>query len=244
MPSMTDPNVAGGGLRTISRSPEFADVEAVRAAIADVNWYHRIDLGDGIVTPGLEGTDTRTESLDLPDDLSGKSVLDIGAWDGVFSFEAERRGAARVLATDSFCWSGEGWGTQEGFLTARRILGSRVEDQEIDVMDLSPERVGTFDLVLFVGVLYHLKHPLLALERVSSVTGDHLILDSHTAMTDEPDPVMLFYPGTELNDDPTNWWGANPPAVEAMLRDVGFRRMERTRPELIPEGRLILHAWK
>ena len=110
-----------------------------------------------------------------------------------------------MLATDSYCWNGEGWGTKEGFDTARRILGSRVEDFEIDVMDLSPERVGTFDVVLFVGVLYHLRHPLLALERVASVSADLLVFDSHTAMSEERRPVMLFYPGTELNDDPTNW---------------------------------------
>jgi tRNA (mo5U34)-methyltransferase len=228
----------------MNRSTGFQDVEKVRAEIANVNWYHQIDLGDGIVTPGVDDTPNRMTPLELPSDLSGKSVLDIGAWDGVFSFEAERRGASRVLATDSFCWSGEGWGTKEGFLTASRILGSRVDDLEIDVMDLSPDRVGTFDLVLFVGVLYHLRHPLLALERVASVTGEQLIFDSHTAMIEESDPVMRFYPGTELNDDPTNWWGPNPPAVEAMLRDVGFRRIERVHPELIPEGRLILHAWK
>jgi tRNA (mo5U34)-methyltransferase len=228
----------------MNRSTGFQEVEKVRAEIANVNWYHQIDLGDGIVTPGVDDTPNRMAPLELPSDLSGKSVLDIGAWDGVFSFEAERRGASRVLATDSFCWSGEGWGTKEGFLTASRILGSRVDDLEIDVMDLSPDRVGTFDLVLFVGVLYHLRHPLLALERVASVTGEQLIFDSHTAMIEESDPVMRFYPGTELNDDPTNWWGPNPPAVEAMLRDVGFRRIERVHPELIPEGRLILHAWK
>jgi tRNA (mo5U34)-methyltransferase len=228
----------------MNRSTGFQDVEKVRAEIANVNWYHQIDLGDGIVTPGVDDTPNRMAPLELPSDLTGKSVLDIGAWDGVFSFEAERRGASRVLATDSFCWSGEGWGTKEGFLTASRILGSRVDDLEIDVMDLSPERVGTFDLVLFVGVLYHLRHPLLALERVASVTGEQLIFDSHTAMIEESDPVMRFYPGTELNDDPTNWWGPNPPAAEAMLHDVGFRRIERVHPELIPEGRLILHAWK
>ncbi len=228
----------------MNRSSGFQDIEKVKAEIADVNWYHRIDLGDGIVTPGVDDTPNRMAPLELPSDLSGKSVLDIGAWDGVFTFEAERRGASRVLATDSYCWSGEGWGTKEGFLTASRILGSRADDLEIDVMDLSPDKVGTFDLVLFVGVLYHLRHPLLALERVASVTGDQLIFDSHTAKVEDPDPVMLFYPGTELNDDPTNWWGANPPAVEAMLRDVGFRRIERKHPELIPEGRLIIHAWK
>jgi tRNA (mo5U34)-methyltransferase len=230
--------------RAVSRSTEFGDVEKVRAEIAGVNWYHQIDLGDGIVTPGVDETAGRMAPLEVPSDLTGKSVLDIGAWDGVFSFEAERRGAARVLATDSYCWSGEGWGTKDGFLTARRILGSGVEDLEIDVMDLSPERVGVFDLVMFVGVLYHLRHPLLALERVASVTGHMLILDTHTAMTEERLPAMRFYPSTELNDDPTNWWGPNPPAVEAMLRDVGFERVERKHPELIPKGRLILHAWK
>jgi tRNA (mo5U34)-methyltransferase len=228
----------------VKRSSDFQDTEKVRAEIADVNWYHQIDLGDGIVTPGVDDTPNRMAPLELPSDLSGKSVLDIGAWDGVFTFEAERRGASRVLATDSYCWGGEGWGTKEGFLTASRILGSRADDLEIDVMDLSPDIVGTFDLVLFVGVLYHLRHPLLALERVASVTGEQLIFDSHTAKVEDPDPVMLFYPGTELNDDPTNWWGANPPAVEAMLREVGFRRIERKHPELIQEGRLILHAWK
>ncbi|MGI8615354.1 MAG: methyltransferase domain-containing protein [Actinomycetota bacterium] len=228
----------------MNRSSGFQDVEKVKAEIANVNWYHRIDLGDGIVTPGVDDSPNRMAPLELPSDLSGKSVLDIGAWDGVFTFEAERRGASRVLATDSYCWSGEGWGTKEGFLTASRILGSHADDLEIDVMELSPDRVGTFDLVLFVGVLYHLRHPLLALERVASVTGDQLIFDSHTAKVEDPDPVMLFYPGTELNNDPTNWWGANPPAVEAMLRDVGFRRIERKHPELIEEGRLIIHAWK
>jgi tRNA (mo5U34)-methyltransferase len=228
----------------MNRSSGFQDVEKVRAEIANVNWYHQIDLGDGIVTPGVDDSPSRMAPLEMPRDLSGKSVLDIGAWDGFFSFEAERRGASRVLATDSYCWSGEGWGTKEGFLTASRILGSQADDLEIDVMDLSPDRVGTFDLVLFVGVLYHMRHPLLALERVASVTGDQLIFDSHTAMIEERDPVMLFYPGTELNNDPTNWWGPNPPAVEAMLRDVGFRQTERKHPELINDGRLIIHAWK
>ena len=179
----------------MTRSSDFQDPELVKKEIAGVNWYHQIDLGDGIVTPGVDDSASRMAPLELPADLRGKSVLDIGAWDGVFSFEAERRGASRVLATDSYCWNGEGWGTKEGFDTARRILGSRVEDFEIDVMDLSPERVGTFDVVLFVGVLYHLRHPLLALERVASVCADLLVFDSHTAMTEERRPVMLFYPG-------------------------------------------------
>ena len=98
--------------------------------------------------------------LDLPASLEGLTVLDIGAWDGFFSFECERRGASRVVAADYYSWHGPGWGTKAGFQLAREALGSRVEDVDIDVMDLSPERVGTFDVVLFLGVLYHLRHPL------------------------------------------------------------------------------------
>ena len=79
------------------------------------------------------------------------TVLDIGSWDGFFAFEAERRGASRVLATDSFCWNGDGWGTKDGSI-ARKVFNSKVEDLEIDVLELSPEKVGTFDLVLCLGV--------------------------------------------------------------------------------------------
>ena len=102
---------------------------------------------------------------------------------------------------------------------------SKVEDREIDVLDLNPETVGTFDLVLFLGVLYHLRHPLLALERVLSVTGKQLILETHVDALDYPQPAMVFYPGNELNDDFTNWWGPNRSAVEALLRSVGFKEV-------------------
>ena len=134
----------------------------VREEIAGIDWYHTIDLGNGIVTPGVDNTRERLPVMQMPPDLTGKSVLDIGAWDGFFSFEAERRGASRVLAVDSFSWHGAGWGTKDGFDCARRVLNSRVEDLEIEVLDLSAATVGTFDLVLFLSVLYHMKHPLLA----------------------------------------------------------------------------------
>ncbi len=220
------------------------DADEIREGMGTVNWYHTIDLGHGLTTPGVDDTPKRIALLELPDDLSGWSVLDIGAWDGALSFEAERRGASRVLATDSFCWSGEGWGTKDGFEFARKAIGSKVEDQEIDVLDLSPERVGTFDMVLFVGVLYHMRHPLLALERVSSVTDRLLVLDTHVSLVDHDEPMMRFYPGTELNDDPTNWCGPNPAAVEAMLRTVGFTRFERKHEGSIPHGQFTVHAWR
>lgn len=220
------------------------NVDEIKTGMGNVNWYHTIDLGHGLVTPGVDDTPQRTAQLEIPKDLTGKSVLDIGAWDGALSFEAERRGASRVLATDSYCWGGEGWGTKDGFDFARAAISSKVEDLEIDPMDLSPERVGTFDVVLFVGVLYHMRHPLLALERLASVTRELAIVDTHVAMTDLDRPVMLFYPNNELNDDWTNWWGPNPAAVEAMLGAVGFTRFERQHPETIPDGRFTVHAWR
>jgi tRNA (mo5U34)-methyltransferase len=194
--------------------------------VSKVNWYHSIPLGDGVVTPGVDDTPSRLSKIHMPDDLSGKTVLDVGAWDGFFSFEAERRGASRVLATDSFSWSGEGWGTKDGFELARRTLGSRVEDRELDVLDLSPDSVGVFDVVFFLGVLYHMKHPLLALERVSSVTRELLIMSTFVDATWTRRPAAAFYPRAEANSDPTNWWGPNPGAVVAMLETAGFTRVD------------------
>ena len=197
----------------------------LRSRVAALRWYHSIDLGQGVVTPGTDNSPYRLARLDLPASLAGKTVLDVGAWDGFFSFECERRGAARVVAADFYSWHDTGWGTKAGFQLARQALGSRVEDVDIDVMDLSPERTGTFDVVLFLGVLYHLRHPLLALERIASVARDLLILETVVDMVGVSRPAMAFYPGRELNNDPTNWWAPNIPAVHGMLNSVGFHRV-------------------
>jgi tRNA (mo5U34)-methyltransferase len=243
------------------------DSEDLRAQVSAIRWYHTIDLGQGVVTPGVDDTAVRLARLNLPATLAGLTVLDVGAWDGFFSFEAERRGAARVVASDSYSWHGPTWSTKAGFQLARRALGSRVEDIDVDVMDLSPGRVGVFDVVLFLGVLYHLRHPLLALERVASVTRGLLILETVVDMVGFRRPAAAFYPDRELNDDPTNWWGPNVPALHAMLRSVGFERvrtvtrerstLHRTvralvravrrtdRPDLaFRQDRAVVHAWK
>jgi tRNA (mo5U34)-methyltransferase len=243
------------------------DAEQLNAEVARIRWFHSIPLPHGIVTPGVDRSSQRLATFKLPEDLRGKTVLDIGAWDGFFSFEAERRGASRVLATDSFSWSGEGWGSKAGFELARTALGSTVEDKEIDVLELSADAVGVFDLVLFLGVLYHMRHPLLALERVASVTREQLILDTHADLLWRRRPAMAFYPGDELGHDPTNWWGPNPAAVEAMLRAVGFtsvevvarlpafprriiraaRQQARGRASFVgtlSQARVVFHAWR
>ena len=101
-------------------------------------------------------------ALHLPD-LTGKTVLDVGARDGYFSFAAERFGASRVLAIDGGNWRKPGG--KRRFDRLRKALDSHVEDLDVDVLDVSPETVGRFDVVLFLGVLFHTCDPLLALER-------------------------------------------------------------------------------
>jgi tRNA (mo5U34)-methyltransferase len=241
--------------RLRARETETMDPEMLRREVDRIKWWHPIDLGHGIVTPGADVTPQRLREIRMPDDLTGLTVLDIGAWDGFFSFEAERRGARRVMATDSFCWDGGGWGTKAGFDLARKALNSKVEDQRSEVIALSPETIGVFDVVLFLGVLYHMKHPLLALERVASVTRRQLIMQTQVDMLAVNRPAMAFYPGAELNGDPTNWVGLNPAAVVAMLQLVGFTRVEilsKSFPDHVPidtietvrPNHITLHAWK
>src|SRR5687767_8581888 len=198
--------------------------------VAAHRWYHSIDLGSGVVTRGSDDTPVRLAQLQLPGSLAGRTVLDIGAWDGFFSFECERRGAARVVATDYYSWRGSGWGAKAGFQLAREALGSKVEDVDIDVMDIAPERLGTFDIVLFLGVLYHLRHPLLALEKIAAVTRELLILETVVDLVGLGRPAMAFYPDRELNTDPTNWWGPNQEAVIGMLKYAGFEEVQVVTP--------------
>ena len=199
-------------------------VEKLRHEVDSIKWYHQIDLGNGIITPGVDNSSRKLARLQMPARLDNKAVLDIGAWDGFFSFEAERRGAKRVLAIDSFVWEDKTWGSKRGFLLARKVLGSVVEDRNMDILELSPEAVGEFDVVLCGGVLYHMKHPLLALEKVASVTakGGLAIIETVCGWLYCRQPVIPFYPGAELNRDSTNWCAPNPAATVALLKVAGF----------------------
>ena len=146
--------------------------DVFRKDLQATGWWHSIDLGDGYVTPGVRKLDDlqeRYNSFRLPDDLSGKRVLDIGCWDGFFSFEAERHGA-EVVAIDRW--------RPENFFKAHHALNSKVEFHEMSVYELSRSKLGSFDVVLFMGVLYHLQHPLLALQRVCEMTQEIAVIES------------------------------------------------------------------
>jgi tRNA (mo5U34)-methyltransferase len=223
------------------------------------NWHAPFDFGDGLRTQSWHVERRfrrRLRLLQIPNDLSGKTVLDIGAWDGFFSFEFERRGAKRVLSVDTYAWDNGGL---ECFLFAREHFKSKVEHQRLDVHDLSPQEIGTFDLVFCAGVLYHVRHPLLALEKIRSVAADQLILETHQLIPalHEHVPVIRFFPGDDRGNGnfpggfPTKTWALR--AIEA----AGFARSEviystnsRWLKKLVAlvtnvpqRGRLIVHAF-
>src|ERR1051326_562902 len=189
----------------------------------DSGWWHSFQLPDGRVFRGVNSVETlqyRIGRFPIAADLTGKRVLDIGAWDGWFSFEMERRGAEGV-AIDT-------WDNPR-FRQMHAIYDSRVEYRQMDVMDLAPETAGRFDIVLFRGVLFPLNHPLMARERVCSVTAELAAVDSYVLRDDfNPDarPVLEFYETDEMEGQTDNWCAPNLACLMAMCRTAGFARVD------------------
>ena len=226
----------------------------LRARVDGLLWYHSIDLGGGVVTPGVSKTPVRTEALP---DFNGRSVLDIGAWDGYYSFLAERGGAARVLALDHYMWQLDFVARQaywdecarrgvlpdpardrefltrddlpgrRGFDLARQALNSRVEPVVGDFMSMDLDELGSFDVVLMLGVLYHLPEPFQALQRLRRITREVAVIETEAVQIvgRESEPLSLFLPGDEMNADHTNWNAVTEAGLHAMCRAAGFRRV-------------------
>lgn len=213
----------------VEEQPAVKDWFRARVEAEDY-WFHRIELAPDLVTPGW--SDPRSEKLPhfgLPSDMSGMRVLDVGCADGFFSFEAERRGAAEVIAIDSFADS-----IRRATL-CRDALGSRITPYLCNVYDLQARTFGTFDLVMFFGVLYHLRHPLLALERLRSVCSGVLLMQTATwEVAGESElPLTRFDPfgiesgpKNQRSRDPTVFWRPNARCVIAMLEHVGFEQIQ------------------
>ncbi|HEV7615616.1 MAG TPA: methyltransferase domain-containing protein [Solirubrobacterales bacterium] len=209
---------------------------AEQAIAKQSKWHHRIEVAPGVWTPGLQDTPTLLSQIGMPEDLSGMRVLDIGARDGFFTFEAERRGAREVVALDNESPH------NTGFAIAAELLGSKATYVTENVYSLSPEAYGRFDLVLFLGVIYHLRHPLLALDRIHDVCAPEALLLVETHMIDEglvdaagdwrnlddfdsalrALPIVQYYPEDMLGSDPTSQWAPNRVALEGWLRGSGF----------------------
>jgi tRNA (mo5U34)-methyltransferase len=184
--------------------------------------YHSIELPDGSILPGLQPIEHLRWRLDLfglPEDLRGKRVLDVGAWDGWFSFECERRGA-EVVAVDCI--------PLDTFKEASELIGSKVEYLTLDVNELSARTLGTFDIVLFFGVLYHLRHPLLGLEKAVELSTGLVLIESFVIPAEKRQipAVMEFYESTELGGQVDNWCGPSPECLVSMCRSAGFAQVE------------------
>jgi len=209
----------------------------LQARIDRVRWYHGFQLAPGVVTPGKRKVDARAmlDGYGLPESLAGKRVLEIGAWDGPYSFELERRGA-EVVATDIHDPD------NTGFNTAKSILGSKVQYVRTGVYELEENAPGPFDMVLFLGVFYHLKHPLAAFEQIHAVLRDEgrVVFEgecfSHYCETVENRspwsalvmtlaahsnvPLTLCYPGRYKNS--SNWFVPNIACLRSWLTASGF----------------------
>jgi tRNA (mo5U34)-methyltransferase len=212
----------------------------VRALIDRVNrlaWYHTIDLGHGVVTPGVTDHRPYVRRYQLPASLAGLRCLDVGSLDGFWAFEMERRGAAEVVATDVPSWDawdipGDGHhvmpanqGLGDAFEVAHEALGSAVSRELCSVYELSPERVGKFDLVLVSDVLAHLRDPELALERIFGVCrGQVLVAEVYSSVLDGyRETCLVEFKG---GPPPDALWVPNTNTFKEMMRVAGFEQIE------------------
>jgi tRNA (mo5U34)-methyltransferase len=203
-------------------------------------WHQKFQLAAGVQAPGVSDIEWLAQIGGLPTDLSGLSVLDIGTTNGGASFLAESRGARFVTATDILP------PTFYGFSQIAELLGSQVRFVESSIYEL-PEQLGgeTFDIVIFWGVLYHLRHPLLGLDCLRRLAHGEVFIES--AVCDYEMPSMSDRPATRCNVDPagigdeTNWFAPNVCALRAWVANAGFS-INRVRSWPEPPGRAHIHA--
>lgn len=212
-------------------------------------WFHNLDLRGVKTAPNhflgdYPSVKFRSFAAAIPEDLSGKSVLDIGCNGGFYSIEMKRRGAARVVGIDS----DDRYLAQARF--AAEVTGSEIEFRKMSVYEVASlgER---FDVVIFMGVLYHLRHPLLALDLLHDhVTKDLLVFQSmqrgsknslelqddypfwQTDIFDNSDFPAMYFIEKSYSSDCTNWWIPNRACVEGMLRSAGFSIQARPEDEV------------
>jgi len=209
--------------------------------IASRQWYHTIEVAPGrLHARPLQPVDAARHD-GISERLYGQDRPRHRPVHGFFSFEAERRGADRVLATDrhpiDHC----------AFAVAHELKKSKVEYTVASVFDIDPAVHGTFDVVLFLGVFYHLRHQLLSLEKLRRVCTGYMfletqVLDQEFVMSDgrriplsslhpelENSMILQFYPGAQLNNDPSNWFSTTTKCLEAMVDTSGFKVRETRR---------------
>jgi tRNA (mo5U34)-methyltransferase len=229
-----------------------AEEGSVEERVNQISWRHQIPLKNGQTTNGTKDSSLDLQEFQLPEDLfKDKTVADVGACDGFFSFYAEQNGAKDVLAIDPYRWTLDNrWSGMEGFNLAREINESKVKDSVELLENLSPETVGEWDVSLFLGVFYHLVDPVRILQNVASITKETLVVETinaefwgarygypiieqdsnkylHPFIIEKP--LLLYYPENEVDGDYTTWYAPNPKYIEDMLRVEGFKTFDTKR---------------
>ena len=210
-------------------------------------WYHRIELSDGIVTPGMNLEPIWENIREVRKNISfiGKDVLDIASFDGLFAFEAEALGAKNVIATDCL------YKSFKNFLFCKQVLGSRV----VPYFNISPyeltERLDVyfdenydsqisndrpFDIVQHFGLLYHLQNPMYSLAQARSLlkVGGHLIIETDLLLN-ESDSFLLFNGiprSSRVRNNSSVWWAPTKTSLFEMLEVNFFKVLENTYSEI------------
>ncbi|HEY3442738.1 MAG TPA: methyltransferase domain-containing protein [Paludibaculum sp.] len=213
--------------------------KAILERIAGIDWYHTIDLGHDICTPGRFNHIPLLDQYRLPESLAGKRCLDVATMNGFWAFEMERRGAKEVVALDVATLGDLDMPPRQrarlnqealseprgsGFYAAKEILGSRVERVALNVYDLSPEVLGSFDFVMVGDLLLHLMNPLKAAANVCSVTSS----SGMAHFVECYSPYLPRMAMTYQSADQGTWWGFSLSALKRILWDAGFDNLEMT----------------
>ena len=229
-------------------------------------WYHKITLPGGIVTPGW--APLNPAAYRIPADLTGKRVLDVGSWDGYWTFDALKRGAKEVIAIDDFSdYLGKlekrdrkAWQTFDFCKKALGYSDERCKRVEMSIYKLQEDTFGHFDVIFFFGTLYHLRYPLMALDILSAVCNGEIYVES--AILDDFSPyrgglgkgygdnqmVMEFYPGKEYGNNDSNWWAPTLYCLVNMVAAAGFTDCRGWKltdiPQELPHCRGFAHGKK
>ena len=219
--------------------------------VAAATWYHTIDLGDGLVTPGVYDLRPALERLPLPTSLAGKRCLDVGTRNGFYAFEMERLGAAEVIAIDvdspedidlpdprppTAGVEADLATGRHAFELAHEALGSSVTRLAVSVYELSEEAAGRFDFAIVGTLLWHLRDPVGALMAVRRVLDGKLLLNEGISAT-----MQALHPRgaavqPKMERGRPFWWAANARGLERIVEAAGLDVEARGRPYLVPYG--------
>jgi tRNA (mo5U34)-methyltransferase len=251
--------VAGGASAGAAMTQSLPDAEAqeVLESIVGIEWYHTIELPHNVATPGFVDHRPQLRLYGLPEDMRGVRALDVATYDGFWAFEMERRGA-EVVAIDIGTWAdfdipraflaeAEESGTSrkktgDGFWAAHKLKESKVKRHIMSVYELSPSKLGTFDVVFLSDLLLHLRDPQRALEGVCSVVGE----GGMAIIGDVYNPRLEGFRDLTLTEFASFgeyvWWLPSTSTLKAMMNLAGFKRVDEiSRFQLEARSREPIH---